>query len=377
MTFLNLEQIRRDGEAFYERALPELARLGFDTGALKPDHLCFRVATPEEYAAHKKVLAGGGRLLSEAQIHGRPISTFRLAQPFQTSSGPIDLIELPFPGKKAYATGFEHMEFVIRESFASLRARHPSLDFHLGKSAPLNAELSLKTSFGQAKFHHVPLDRVIEIEEARFTDVLFDMDSTLIRSHDSVLEANRRTIETILGRPVSHAEIRERKAPTFPILFENFGITDEDKKRRGYELWPRFISELPCPAFEGMTELLAALHAKGVRLHVWTARERSSTMKALAEHGWENFFTSVNVADENGTKPEPKTLLWDWKASPPNTVAMVGDSMADIRGAKNIGAVAIGALWEEGACENTLAREGAELYFRDLKDFISWMETAT
>ncbi len=164
----DFDQFKTSGEAFLTFLTAELADIGIPAHSLECDHLCFRVGTNEEYNFYKAEFENHGKLLTEAMINGRAISTYLLNTPFQTNHHTVPLLELPAPkAAKNYQTGFEHAEFVVPDSFKIFRAKFPHLSFTESGIQTLNPELCLKLSNGrQAKFHHLSLDRVIELEEA-------------------------------------------------------------------------------------------------------------------------------------------------------------------------------------------------------------------
>jgi predicted metalloenzyme YecM len=179
----------KQGTEFFENLLGAMARLGFEGKDLRADHLCHRVATSDEYEVLKNFLSKHAELLTETPVNGRLIASYRLHQPFTSSRGPIPLVELPAPKPgRPYPTGFEHAEFVIHESFASLMGRHTHLKFSPSEPKPLNCELGLGTPAGQAKFHQLSLERVIEIEEAAVQDVIFDLDEKHLHELNEVVE---------------------------------------------------------------------------------------------------------------------------------------------------------------------------------------------
>jgi predicted metalloenzyme YecM len=162
------ERLKDQGEHFLEKLERELLDLGMAVEFLECDHLCFRVATTEQYFFYKLEFEKLGKLLTEATVNGRAISTFLLTSPFQTNHHKVPLLELPAPKTGSdYETGFEHGEFVINETFEAFRLKFPHLSFSESGQQGLNPELCLKLKKGvQAKFHHLSLQRVIELEKA-------------------------------------------------------------------------------------------------------------------------------------------------------------------------------------------------------------------
>jgi predicted metalloenzyme YecM len=157
-------------EQFLTRLFHLLDEAAVDVSELEMDHVCYRVETLERY----KALAHAWRLYAddvhESPVNGRPISVFRLAKPLMRAGRSISLIELPAPKEgSSFVEGWEHAEFVIAESFFDFMRRHRNLVFDTKSvQKPLNPELGLKLAPGfQAKFHFLPLAKVIELERRR------------------------------------------------------------------------------------------------------------------------------------------------------------------------------------------------------------------
>lgn len=157
-------------ESFLENLFQEISAVGVDVSAFQMDHVCYRVADMGRYEELKHAW---GRYVEgfesyESEVNGRPISVFVLMHPPTIGGRLIPVIELPAPkAGAAYPEGWEHAEFVIEEPFEAFMERYPMLEFDKkGLSKTINPELGLKLGGGlQVKFHHLPLSRVIEIEQ--------------------------------------------------------------------------------------------------------------------------------------------------------------------------------------------------------------------
>ena len=371
----DFDSFKAAGEEFMKILTEKLLEAGIPAGNLNSDHLCFRVRTTEEYNLYKTSLLDHGTLLTEAMVNGRPICTFQLASAFRTNSHEIPLLELPSPKSgTAYPTGFEHAEFLIDDCFTTFRSQYPHLDFVEGGNQTLNPELCLKLSQGiQAKFHHLSLDRVIELEEAEIKDIIFDFDGTLIKSRENIYEINRIVLSNALGREVSLQESIDKFHPEFSKLFDAFAVTCPVKRSQAIASWGSVSSQFSYELFDGVLETLDGLKNHGFRLHLWTARDEHSSRKVLKEHGIENFFTTLSFATDIDAKPHSNSLRFDWKVVSKNQVIVVGDSTYDIIGAKNIAAIGGAALWDTHSKKSALVATGAELFFYKVTDFKDWM----
>lgn len=162
------EEILKAVPTFVEKILNELREIGFQLNDNFIDHVCFRVQTEEEYKFYKNEFFKIGELLSEASISGRPICTYKLFQPIKVGNKSIPCIEIPAPkASKVYATGLEHLEIVIDESFESLSSKFPNQKWDwAGARKEKNPELAILLSDSlSAKFHHQSLEEVIRLEK--------------------------------------------------------------------------------------------------------------------------------------------------------------------------------------------------------------------
>lgn len=114
--------------------------------------------------------------------------------------------------------------------------------------------------------------------------------------------------------------------------------------------------------FSGVQELLDELAQQGIKLYVWTARDRASTLKYLKKLEILGLFEDISTATDCTPKPHPEGLeqmLMDVEAS---SVVHVGDSYTDIIGAKKFGCTSIGVLW---AHNDARSRETLEHFEAD------------
>ncbi|MFN8845926.1 MAG: VOC family protein [Bdellovibrionales bacterium] len=371
----DFDSFKASGESFLKTLTTELVDTGIPAHSLECDHLCFRVGTSEEYNSYKAEFENYGKLLTEALVNGRAISTFLLNTPFQTNQHKVPLLELPAPKAGTnYETGFEHAEFVVSECFKKFSSKFPHLSFTEGGNQTLNPELCLKLSKGkQAKFHHHSLARVIELEEAVIKDIIFDFDGTLIKSRENIYEINRIVFSYALGREVSLQEAIEKFHPEFSKMFEAFAITCPIKQSEAISSWGTVSERFTYHLFDGVLETLKALKEENFRLHLWTARDEYSARRILKEHEIESFFTTLSFATEIDSKPLANSLNLNWKLIQKDKLIVIGDTPTDIIGAKNISAIRGAALWDSHSKKSSLIEAGAELFFHRVEDFRNWL----
>jgi len=163
-----LKEILGSPDTFLDDLLDQVTAQGIGVNGLYMDHICYRVATIEEYDKLRNSLLDIGKLLSNKSIGGRPISVIELTDAYRYNDRIISIIELPSPKKDSpYLSGYEHVEFVIKESLESFIERYPQIEFdQKGMKKDLNRDIRLSLNRCAVKFHEQSLKEVIEIENA-------------------------------------------------------------------------------------------------------------------------------------------------------------------------------------------------------------------
>lgn len=163
----DLVSVVGDYQAFLENVLSEVKKAGFDFGDFAQlDHICYRTDSIERYEVKKKEFSSIGTLLTETQISGRPIATFRLFQPIYYGSWRIDALELPAPkADNQYPEGLEHVEFVLFDDFETFLKKYNTHKFDLkSMHRGINPEIALNLGTYSVKFHLLSLPTVVYLE---------------------------------------------------------------------------------------------------------------------------------------------------------------------------------------------------------------------
>jgi predicted metalloenzyme YecM len=176
---------------FITHLLTTLVDRGFPV-TLHVDHVCWRCGSEAEYARKHEELSNLGRVLVQAPVGGRMITTVKLHVPIRYTLpaghgdvmyGETWLVELPnVKSGSAYSSGWEHAEMVlpVGETLASWRMRHPHPEWDVsGEGKECNADIRLPLPLPAAgadalylcdrisvKFHLASLEEVIAVELA-------------------------------------------------------------------------------------------------------------------------------------------------------------------------------------------------------------------
>ncbi|MBC7712862.1 MAG: VOC family protein [Rhizobacter sp.] len=162
-----LSDIITDPHVYLENLFSKIESIGLNVDDCFLDHICYRVATDDEYQTKKVELLDHGILLIESMVNGRMISTYKLNVALHFNNRIIDVLELPAPKPGAsYSSGLEHVEFVTKEPLKNIVARYPALKFEtFGIDKEINADITLKFEGQCIRFHNQTLEDVIAAEK--------------------------------------------------------------------------------------------------------------------------------------------------------------------------------------------------------------------
>lgn len=173
----------------------------------------------------------------------------------------------------------------------------------------------------------------------KYTQIVFDIDGTLIDTEQAVLCSFQDTVKELTGRTVPAAEL------AFCL-----GITGEDALRRisvenvsaALDLWIEKLYQCRhmMSVFEGIPELLKELRAREIKMGIVTSKTRVSFRNDFESFEIKKYFTTVVCADDTSEhKPMPGPLLkyMEVTKEPAGRLLYVGDSVYDRECAKGAG----------------------------------------
>jgi phosphoglycolate phosphatase len=177
--------------------------------------------------------------------------------------------------------------------------------------------------------------------------VLFDIDGTLVRFHGLGRRSMARAMEEVWGL----------RGALEGISFA--GATDSGVAARvgpGLDrapMWSRYVVHLREAAaartdllpLEGVVPLLDALRGRGVRMGILTGNVREGAEVKLGAVGiLDRFDLSISAFAEDGVERTEIAAAARARCGD-GSLVVVGDTVADIRGARHIGARALAVAW--------------------------------
>lgn len=183
---------------------------------------------------------------------------------------------------------------------------------------------------------------------------VFDCDGTLIDGQASICRAmDDAFAELGLPAPDAH-QVRRMVGLSLPQVMRRLSPEiDESQQRDLVDAYKRAFraqreaGELSQQLFDGIAEVLDALHGAGWQLAVATGMSRRGLDHCLASHGLTKHFVSLQTADDHPSKPHPAMLeaaLFEAAVEPADAV-MIGDTAYDMQMARDAGVRAIGVDW--------------------------------
>lgn len=173
----------------------------------------------------------------------------------------------------------------------------------------------------------------------KYTQIVFDIDGTLIDTEQAVLCSFQDTVKELTGKTMPIEEL------TFCL-----GITGEDALQRismenvpaALNLWIEKL--IACnhmmSVFEGIPELLAELKKRGIQMGIVTSKTRVNYKSDFESFGIKEYFSTAVCADDTKEhKPMPGPLLkyMEMIGEPAERILYVGDSIYDRECAKGAG----------------------------------------
>lgn len=193
---------------------------------------------------------------------------------------------------------------------------------------------------------------------------VFDCDGTLADGQAAVCSAMEEAFTTV-GRPAPPRDaIRRIVGLSLPQAIraldpdaptETQTATVEAYRRAFFRA--REEGRVSEPLFDGIADLLRALHADGWTLGVATGKSDRGLSGCLVAHGVADLFVTLQTADRHPSKPHPAMLeaaMAEAGAAPADTV-VIGDTTYDVAMAQAAGVRALGVAWGYHGTEELLA----------------------
>ncbi len=209
--------------------------------------------------------------------------------------------------------------------------------------------------------------------------ILFDLDGTLANTLPLCIAAFRQSVEPLIQRSLSDAEIIATFGPSEEGTIMALAPQHYEK---GVADYLRFYQALHtmCPdAFDGIAALLKRLKEKKIRLAMITGKGKHSTAISLKKFGMEADFEIIETGLPSGPRKAAgiQSVLDFFSGISRQEMIYVGDAPGDISASREAGIPIIAAAWAETAEPKKLTALQPDGIFYTVADFAQWLEIAT
>lgn len=187
--------------------------------------------------------------------------------------------------------------------------------------------------------------------------VLFDLDGTLTDPEEGIVGSFRHAME-VVGHPVADdVDLRWMIGPAIRDNFTRHGIPDHlhDEAVLAFRARHVEVGLFQAELIVGVTEVLDALRADGIRLALATAKPVPQAITTLEHFDIADRFDVVAGGVADGIPRSKSVIVADGLAQlggpDPSRVAMVGDRLHDVEGGRDNGCTTVAVTWgfaEEG-----------------------------
>ena len=196
--------------------------------------------------------------------------------------------------------------------------------------------------------------------------VIFDLDGTLAPTMDVLKNYFMQRVQELLNREVSKAEFAEFYHFDLATFLERLGLSNKIQATElELELRELESKQSKSEFFSGAADLIVDLHQANFDLYLWTLRYQQSALQMLQHNQVHSCFIDFHCGDHLNPKPSQlgikDKLLYEYQQ-----LFMIGDTVTDIIGGKNLGATTIAVTWAKTNPKEMLIKVGADHIFDDV-----------
>ncbi|MDQ6763569.1 MAG: HAD family hydrolase [Bacteroidota bacterium] len=225
------------------------------------------------------------------------------------------------------------------------------------------------------KKHQHGLKITLRLKMQKIKAVIFDLDGTLANTLPLCIQAFRQSIEPLIKRSLSDAEIIATFGPSEEGTIIALAPKHYNKGVADYlRLYENLHEMCPVP-FDGIKELLETLKSKGVHISMVTGKGKHSTNISLKHFDLSHFFEFIETGSPDGARKAEgfKIILNSLKDIKSNEVIYVGDATSDIIASRKVGVPVVAAAWAATTEPEKLKELKPDELFYNIKDFSNWL----
>ncbi len=209
----------------------------------------------------------------------------------------------------------------------------------------------------------------------RIKAVIFDLDGTLADTLPLCIQAFRRSIEPLIHRSLSDADIIATFGPSEEGTIMALAPGYYEEGVAGYLHCYESLHAMCAVPFEGITTLLDTLKQKKVSVSMVTGKGRYSTAISLKYFALTDYFTFIETGSPAGPrKAEGIQLILDRLPEiAKSEIVYVGDAPSDINASRKAGIAVVAAAWANTAEPEKLKEVQPDELFFTVQELTDWL----
>ena len=180
--------------------------------------------------------------------------------------------------------------------------------------------------------------------------VLFDLDGTVLDTHDAILDSMRYATRKVLNRVIPDEVLLAEVGQPLVTQMRTFAPDEETAQELlvAYRSRNEVDLDQKTAPFSGIEQLVRALKNKGFTVAIVTSKREVLASESLKSFGMYDLFARVNGMESSaGHKPDPDPLLQAAKDLRVSTdrCMYIGDSPYDLQAANAARITCVGVTW--------------------------------
>lgn len=202
--------------------------------------------------------------------------------------------------------------------------------------------------------------------------MIFDLDGTLTRSEDGILNCVEHALHTLNHPCPDRAELRKFIGPPLRYSFRTYCGMDEEQTQaavRVYRQRYETVGKYENAVYPGIRRLLRTLKAAGCYLAIATGKPEKSAQDIAAYFGLTAWLDRV-VGPTDSADADKTALIRSALPEAYDEAVMVGDRSFDIEGGRSAGIRTVGVGYGYGTKEELIGA-GCDAYADSVDDLIT------
>ncbi|HZY10637.1 MAG TPA: HAD-IA family hydrolase [Bacteroidota bacterium] len=207
--------------------------------------------------------------------------------------------------------------------------------------------------------------------------IIFDIDGTLTETNELIFATFNFVTEKYIQKVFTPSEITAMFGPTEEVVIENLIGRDRlDDAVEDYFSFYETHHPKMADAYKGIREVLEHLKSQEILLAVFTGKGKRAALITLEKIGIKGYFDIIVTGnDVNNHKPSAEGIrkVMTRFELLPHEVLMVGDSIADVKAARDAGVTIAAVLWDS-YCKEKVMEMKPDYFFHSVDEFSDWLK---